>query len=88
MAAKQVFVGNLAWAADEDDVREAFEAQDVSVDDVRVMKDETGKARGFGFVTLDARSDPDTVIERMNGVNVKGREIRVDHARGATSRRN
>ena len=49
----KVFVGNLDFGASENDLRDFAEAEGVDVVRVEVMKDrETGRPRGFGFVTI------------------------------------
>ena len=47
--------------------------------DARVITDrETGKSRGFGFVTFENERDADEAVKNMQGAELQGREIRVD----------
>lgn len=74
----KLFVGGLAWATTDDSLRAAFEEYNVT--DAVVLKDrETGRSRGFGFVTVEAEQ-ADAAIARWNGQELDGRSIRVDVA--------
>lgn len=77
---KKLFVGGLAWATSNESLRTAFEPFG-EVADARVITDrETGRSRGFGFVTFEADEHAATAIEKMNGAEVDGRNIRVNEA--------
>ena len=77
---KRLFVGGLAWATDENALREAFE-QFGEVKDAAVITDpQTGKSRGFGFVTYNEEADATRAIEQMNGSELGGRRIAVNVA--------
>jgi RNA recognition motif-containing protein len=74
---RRLYIGNLAYEATERELRDAF-AIYVGVEKVEILKDrESGMSRGFGFVTLVMSSDADTAIEKVNGVEVRGRKLRV-----------
>lgn len=78
---KRLFVGGLAWATDETGLRDAFE-QFGEVTDCKVVTDrDTGRSRGFGFVTFTDDAAADKAIEEMNGAELDGRAIKVDEAR-------
>jgi RNA recognition motif-containing protein len=77
---KKVFVGGLSWNTDDDGLRQAFE-QFGEVSDVRVIMDrETGRSRGFGFVTFEDDDSASRAISEMNGKDLDGRTIKVNHA--------
>ena len=77
---KRLFVGGLSWGTDDEGLRRAFE-QFGEVDDVRVITDrETGRSRGFGFVTILDDSAATNAIEEMDGSELDGRTIRVNVA--------
>ncbi len=77
---KRIFVGGLAWATDDDALREAFEAFG-EVTDAKVITDrETGRSRGFGFVTFASNEAMTEAMEKMDGSNLDGRTIRVNEA--------
>lgn len=76
----KAFVGGLAWATTSDSLRAAFEACG-TITECKVVDDrETGKSRGFGFVTFADAADCKKAIETMNGAMVDGRAIRVNEA--------
>lgn len=77
----RLFVGNLSYDTDNDSLRNAFAEGGRTVTDVHVMMDrETGRSRGFGFVELSTDSEAQEAIQMMDGVNLDGREIRVNEA--------
>ncbi len=78
---KRLFVGNLSWDTQEDDLIAAFEADGRKVASARIMTDrDTGKPRGFAFVEMDSDSDAQAAIEAMNGKEIDGRALRVNLA--------
>ena len=76
-----IYVGNLAPEATEDDLRQAFEAFG-QVQTATVIKDKfSGESRGFGFVEMPAKAEAQTAITEMNGKDLKGRTLNVNEAR-------
>ncbi|PLW57939.1 hypothetical protein PCANC_00701 [Puccinia coronata f. sp. avenae] len=76
----KLFVGNLAWSTDSRSLKYSF-GQYGDVVDAIVMQDrETGRSRGFGFITFKEQAHADAAIEALNGQEVDGREIRVNYA--------
>jgi RNA recognition motif-containing protein len=79
--AKKLYVGNLSWGTSTENLRAAFEAFGV-VEDAIVMTDrETGRSRGFGFVTFTNDEEAEAAIAEMNGKDFDGRELTVNEAR-------
>ncbi|MDD9952630.1 MAG: RNA-binding protein [Zetaproteobacteria bacterium] len=77
---KKLFVGGLSWNTDDALLRETFERFG-AVSDARVVFDrETGRSRGFGFVTFDEEEAAKSAITAMDGQNLDGRNIRVNEA--------
>lgn len=84
---KKIYVGNLPYKATEDDIRDLF-AQHGTVHSVNLVTDrETGKLRGFGFVEMDD-AEADAAIQALNGMEMGGRNLRVDEARERAPRSN
>ncbi len=76
----KVFVGGLSWNTNDQGLAAAFEPFG-TVTEAKVISDrETGRSRGFGFVTFDAPADADKAISAMDGADLDGRNIRVNHA--------
>lgn len=78
---KKLFVGGLAWATDDQGLREAFEAFGQVIDAKVISDRETGRSRGFGFVTFSEASDANDAIEQMDGADLDGRRVNVSEAR-------
>ena len=77
---KRLFVGGLAWATDDDGLRAAF-ASFGQVTDAKVILDrDSGRSRGFGFVTFENDGEADAAISGMDGSQLDGRSIRVNEA--------
>ena len=78
---KKLFVGSLSWDTDDHGLRSAFERFG-DVTDAKVITDrDTGRSRGFGFVTLSDASAADRAISEMNGAQLDGRSINVNEAK-------
>jgi RNA recognition motif-containing protein len=78
---KRLFVGNLSWDTQEDDLIAAFEKDGRQVTSARIMTDrDTGRSRGFAFVEMATDEDAQAAIQAMDGVEVDGRAIRVNEA--------
>merc|ERR1739838_1046075 len=79
MSECKIFVGNLSYDATEEDVRDAFKKFDPS--EVIIITDrETGRPRGFGFVTFSKESDMGAAKTEMNGHQLLGRDLTVNSA--------
>jgi cold-inducible RNA-binding protein len=85
---KNIFVGNLSFAATEDGVRSMFAAYG-AVDRVSIVADrDTGQPRGFGFVEMANNAEADRAISELNGRDLDGRTINVNEARPKVERGN
>ena len=83
---KNIFVGNLSFNTNEDELRQLFESYG-QVDRVSIMTDrDTGRSRGFGFVEMASNEDGEKAITALNGSQVGGRTINVNEARPKTER--
>ena len=77
---KKLFVGGLSWNTNDDALRQAFERFG-TVDDAKVIQDrETGRSRGFGFVTFSSDDGARQAISGMDGKELDGRTIKVNEA--------
>ena len=86
-ACVNIFVGNLAFTATEQDLRQLFEPYG-TVATVRIMTDrETGRARGFGFVEMPDGQAAQSAIDALNGMSLAGRALTVNEARPREPRR-
>ncbi|XP_073041391.1 glycine-rich RNA-binding protein-like [Primulina eburnea] len=79
------FVGGLAWATTDQSLEQAF-SQFGDVIESKVVNDrETGRSRGFGFVTFKDEQSMRDAIEGMNGQDLDGRNITVNEAQSRGS---
>ncbi|XP_058215257.1 glycine-rich RNA-binding protein 7-like isoform X2 [Rhododendron vialii] len=79
------FVGGLAWATDDRSLEQAF-SQYGDVIESKIINDrETGRSRGFGFVTFKDEQSMKDAIEGMNGQDLDGRNITVNEAQSRGS---
>lgn len=84
----KLYVGNLSYSTEEDAVRSLFESAGTVTDCYLPSDRETGKSRGFAFVTM-SRNDANAAIEQFQGYDLDGRSLRVNEAqqRGSRGRR-
>jgi RNA recognition motif-containing protein len=82
----RLYVGNLSFNATADSVRAAF-SNFGEVTDAHVVSDrETGRSRGFAFVTMSSQAEAQKAIAEMNGALLDGRPLRVNEAEERQSR--
>jgi cold-inducible RNA-binding protein len=81
---KKLFVGNLNFKTNDDDLRELF-SQAGTLESAMVMMDRaTGRSRGFGFVEMSTEDEAQKAIEQFNGHEFQGRNLNVNEARERT----
>ena len=73
---QRIYVGKIAYDTTEKDLEEIFEPYGPVTDTVVITDPETGKSKGFGFLTLD--NDGEAAIEQLDGTELHGRTIKVD----------
>ncbi len=77
---KKLFVGGLSWNTTDQGLRQAFERFG-EVSDAKVILDrDTGRSRGFGFVTFTDDEAANSAVNEMNGTDLEGRTIKVNEA--------
>jgi RNA recognition motif-containing protein len=76
----KLFVGGLSWDTNDASLSQAFSRYG-NVTDAKVVLDrETGRSRGFGFVTLSDAGQAQIAQREMDGATLDGRQIRVNEA--------
>ena len=84
--AKKLFVGGLSWDTTDDGLRQAF-ASHGEISEAKVITDrDSGRSRGFGFVTFDQDEEGKTAISKMDGTNLDGKTIKVNEAQERSPR--
>lgn len=77
----KLYVGNMSFQTSETDLRDAF-GQFGTVTDVYIANDrETGRPRGFAFVTMSTEAESKLATESMNGADLGGRALTVNEAK-------
>lgn len=78
----KVFIGNMAWRTDNQGLWEAMNQFGEVLDARVVFCRETGRSRGFGFVTFAAQAAAEDALAaaQEESINVDGRPLRVDYA--------
>ena len=77
----EIYVGNLPWSTSDQDLTDAFGAFG-SVEKASIISDRnSGRSKGFGFVTMNDADEANKAIEAMNGTDMGGRALKVNEAR-------
>ena len=77
----KLYVGNLNFTTTEDALKTAFAANGRTVKEVAIPSDrETGRPRGFAFVTMGSEGDAKAAIAALDGKDLDGRSLRVNEA--------
>lgn len=77
---KKLFAGGLSWHTNDDSLRRAFEVFGEVLEAKVIVDRQTGRSRGFGFVTFAQAEDADRAMAEMDGAELDGRRIRVNEA--------
>ena len=77
----QIYVGNMSYGTTESTIEELF-GEFGEVSSVKLITDrETGRAKGFGFVTMNDDAAANKAIEELNGKEFDGRTLRINEAK-------
>ena len=81
----KVYVGNLSWNTTDDSLRQAFSQYGQVLDSIVMRDRDTGRSRGFGFVTYSSSEEADAAIQALHDQDLDGRRIKVNlaNARGS-----
>ena len=84
---KKLFVGGLSWGTDDQRLHTAFSAHG-DITEAKVVNDrDTGRSRGFGFVTFANAASADAAVAALDGTDLDGRSIRVNEAQQRSDNR-
>lgn len=82
----KLYVGNLSYSTTQETLENAF-ADHGSVDEVAIVMDrETGRPRGFAFVTMNNDQEGQAAIDAVHGREIDGRTVTVNEARPKAER--
>ncbi len=78
---RKIFVGGLSWSITSETLADAFSPYGEIVESKVIVDRETGRSRGFGFVTFEDSESAEKAIRETDGTQLEGRTIRVDRAK-------
>ena len=79
--AKKLYVGGLSWDTTEEGLRNAFANYGAVTEAIVITDRDTGRSRGFGFVTFEEDDDARSAISSLDNTELDGRNIKVNEAR-------
>jgi RNA recognition motif-containing protein len=79
--ASKLFIGSLAWATNDDSLKDFFASAGTVVSASVIMDRETNRSKGFGFVEMSSDEEAKKAIDELNGKELDGRAIVVSEAR-------
>ncbi|KAL8167969.1 hypothetical protein V2J09_009468 [Rumex salicifolius] len=83
----RIHVGNLSWGVDDLALRSMFSDHGNVVEAKVIYDRESGRSRGFGFVTYNSSEEVNSAIDSLDGADLDGRQIRVTQAEARPPRR-
>ncbi|RID72328.1 hypothetical protein BRARA_C04224 [Brassica rapa] len=85
MSSSKLFIGGMEYGMNEDSLREAFSKYGEVVETRVILDRETGRSRGFGFVTFTSTEAASSAIQALDGQDLHGRIVKVNYAHDRTS---
>src|SRR4051812_6702885 len=79
--ATKLFIGSLAWATNDDSLKDLFSQAGTVVSANVIVDRETNRSKGFGFVEMSSDEEAKKAVEELNGKELDGRPIVVSEAR-------
>jgi len=77
---KKLYVGNLPFSVNSEQLTKLFSEYGESTESAIISFKDTGKSKGFGFITLSDDSMAEKAVQEMNGKEIEGRKIVVSEA--------
>ena len=81
MSNNKLYVGNLSFNTTKNDLQDSFAAHGTVLEANLLMDRESGRPRGFGFVTMSTSEEAAAAINALNGKNIDGRALTVNVAK-------
>jgi len=82
----RLFIGNLPFAATEEDIQAMFQKAGITADTIQVMRDKfSGKSRGFGFADIHDPAAAQRAVTACHGRDLMGRALIINEARPSQS---
>ena len=78
---KKIYIGNLEYTTMEGDLAKALEEKGLNAKEITVITDKySGRSKGFGFAEFETGEEAQKAIEALNGLELKGRALKVNKA--------
>ncbi len=77
----KIYVGNLDYGVNKQSLEELFSEVGQVTDAVVITDRNTGRSKGFGFVEFDSEESATKAVEKFNGQDFQGRELKIDYAK-------
>jgi RNA recognition motif-containing protein len=77
----RIYVGNLSWQTDENELRETFAPHGEVVSAQIITDRESGRSRGFAFVEMENDAEAQEAISAVNNKEIDGRPVKVNEAK-------
>lgn len=84
--AQKIYVGNLSYRWDNNELQQLFEQYGTVISAEIIMDRDTGRSKGFGFVEMESAEAAQAAIEALDGYDAGGRTLKVNEARPKTNR--
>jgi len=81
MDSKKLFVGNLSYTVDDNQLKGLFEQAGTIVSATVITDKYSGRSKGFGFVEMSTMEEAQKAIDTLNGYELDGRKLNVSEAR-------
>ncbi|KAJ6486936.1 putative RNA-binding protein rbpB [Mycena sanguinolenta] len=85
MSSAKLYIGNLSYKTDDDSLRNYFSSFGNITDSIVMLDRDTGRSRGFGFVTYSTDAEAQAAIQESNDQELDGRRLRVNLANSKPS---
>ena len=77
----RLYIGNLSWNTTKDDLANVLSENGRTIKDLHLVLDrDTGRSRGFAFAEFESESEAQAAIEQLDGLELDGRNLRVNEA--------
>lgn len=83
---KKLYVGNLPFSIDDQQLHQAFASYGQVVSAKVIMDRDSGRSKGFGFVEMSTDEEAQNALDSMNGTQLGGRDVNVSEARDPAPR--
>ena len=74
-----IYIGGISYNTELDGLEEFFKNNNIVIQNIRIIKDQEGNSRGFGYATVDSQEEADKIFN-LEDTSLDGRYLRFDNA--------